>query len=341
MAMKFDSPLYTVDRDMIAARVKHLEAAGFSGCVSYDASHEPFIPLALATILAPNLDIQTGVAIAFGRTPLLVAQSAWTLQKLSGGKFLLGLGSQIKPHIERRFSMPWSKPTARMKEFVLAMHAIFDSYGGKPLRFEGEFYRHTLMPAPMNPGPVPFGPPPIILAAVGAPMLKIAGAVADGLVVHPFTTEAFLRDVTLPTVNAARAEAGRSDNKFAIHIQAMIACGRDEKELAGARAMIRNHIGFYASTPAYKVVLEKAGLGDLQPQLQQMTREGKWGEMMNLIPETLVDQVAAVGNPDDVAATLHRRYGQLADRILLASTVPMNPEIETAIIAAYRKREAS
>src|SRR5215813_12775531 len=203
--------------DEIEGRARALEAEGYDGAATAETSHDPFFPLLLAAQATERLELATGVAIAFARTPMTMASIANDLQLASKGRFFLGLGSQIKPHIERRFSMPWSHPAARMREYILAMRAIWASWSdGTKLDFRGDFYTHTLMTPFFSPGPNPFGPPKVYLAAVGELMTEVGGEVADGVIIHGFTTERYVKEVTLPAIERGLAKAGRSRSSFEI-----------------------------------------------------------------------------------------------------------------------------
>jgi probable F420-dependent oxidoreductase len=336
--MKIDAGLLVTDMKQIPARVRELEESGFDGCFTFEGPHEPFMPLVLAAEHS-KLDIGTGLAIAFARTPMTVAHLAHDLQQLSGGRFWLGLGSQIKAHIEARYSMPWSKPVPRMKEFVRALRAIFASWNSNErLDFRGEFYTHTLMPPLFNPGPAKGGAPPIYLGGVGPKMTQAIGEVADGMLVHPFHTERSLEDVTLPSLQGGLARAGRARSDLALCVQAMVATGDDEEGFDRARTMTRYQIAFYASTPAYRSVLEAEGCGDLQPELRRLTKEGRWHEMAPLIGDDLLSRIAAVGTPREVGEILHARYGRLAQRLAIASPFPLTQQCASQIIGDLRMR---
>ncbi len=336
--MKIDAGLLVTDMKQIPRRVGELEEAGFDGCLTFEGPHEPFMPLALAAEHS-KLDIGTGVAIAFARTPMTVANIAHDLQHFSGGRLWLGLGSQIKPHIEARYSMPWSKPVDRMKEFVRALRAIFACWGSNErLSFRGEFYTHTLMPPLFNPGPANGGPPPIYLGAVGPKMTAAAGEVADGLLIHPFHTARSIGEVTIPNLEKGLKASGRTLSDFALCAQTIIVTGEDEPGIENARTMARNQIAFYASTPAYRGVLEVEGRGELQGELRQLTKEGRWHDMAALVDDDLLGAIATVGTPSEVAEILHRRYGSLATRLAFASPFPIPQACASEIIADLRRR---
>src|SRR5947208_16473597 len=221
---------------------------------------------------------------------MTLANVGYDLQLYSQGRFRFGLGSQIKAHITKRFSMPWSHPAARMRELILAMRAIWNSWNeGTKLDFRGDFYSHTLMTPFFNPGPNPYGTPKVFLAAVSERMTEVAGEVCDGLLAHGFTTEAYLREVTLPALERGLAKAGKTRNQFEISCPTFVITGTSEKEMAAADQGVRQQIAFYASTPAYKTVLDKHGWGDLQPELNRLSKQGEWVEMGRLIDDDVTD----------------------------------------------------
>jgi probable F420-dependent oxidoreductase len=313
--MKVDGSL-TDDLGAIPARARQLEAGGFDGAFTFEGPHDPFLPVVLAAEHTERLELHTAIAVAFARSPMTLAQTAYDLQLASDGRFVLGLGSQIRPHVEKRFSMPWSRPAARMRELALAIRAIWACWHeGEPLRFEGDFYRHTLMTPFFNPGPNQFGPPRLWLAGVGPAMTEVAGEVADGFLVHPFSTERFLREVTLPALERGFQRSGRSRDEFEISFPLMILTGESEADLAAAEEGARRQLAFYGSTPAYRRVLDVHGWGDLQPELNRLSKQGRWGDMGRLIEPELVDVFTVRGTPEEIAPRVLARYGDLVDRI--------------------------
>ncbi|MEM7135922.1 MAG: TIGR03617 family F420-dependent LLM class oxidoreductase [Myxococcota bacterium] len=338
--MKIDAGLLAADIGQVTQNARELEEAGFDGCFTFEGPHEPFMSLLLAAEHT-GLEIGTGLAVAFARTPMTVANIAHDLQHLSQGRFWLGLGSQIKPHIEARYSMPWGKPVTRMKEFVGALRAIWGAWNrGEKLNFRGEYYTHTLMPPIFNPGPARGGPPPIILGGVGPKMTEAAGEVADGLLLHPFHSVRSLAEVTVPAVERGLTRSGRSLAEFVLSAQVIIVTGRNDEEHARALAMARNQVAFYASTPAYRSVLEAEDRGELQPALRQMTKEGRWGDMAAAIDDDLLERIAVVGTPKECAAIIGQRYRSLASRLAFASPFPIPAECSAAIIGAIRQDDA-
>jgi len=246
--------------DDVGAEARELELAGYDGAWSAETGHDPLLIVAGAATATTTLELGTGIVVAFARSPMITATMANDVQLLSRGRLLLGLGSQIKPHIEKRYSMPWSHPAPRMREYVLAMRAIWACWNeGAALNFRGEYYRLTLMSPFFNPGPNPYGAPKVYLAAVGELMTEVAGEVADGLLVHPFTTERYIREVTLPALERGLAKSGRDTKDFPISFSGLVATGDTDEELADATRKVRGQIAFYGSTPAYRGVLELHG----------------------------------------------------------------------------------
>ena len=299
----------------VAEEARAGEALGYDGLWVAEVANDPFLPLVLAAEHTRRATLGTSIAVAFARNPMTVAMVANDLQRLSGGRFVLGLGSQIKPHITKRFSMPWSRPAARMREFVLAVRAIFAAWNEQaPLRFDGEFYTHTLMTPFFAQTPVPQGPPPIFLAAVGPAMTKVAGEVADGLFIHPFTTRRYLEQVTVPGITAALEAAGRPRDTFTVSLPGLVVTGRDEHEMAAARDAVRLQLAFYASTPAYRPVLAAHGWEEVQDELNALSKQGEWAAMPALIDDEMLASLAIVAEPQDLAPAIQQRYGDVVDR---------------------------
>ncbi|HSR24671.1 MAG TPA: TIGR03617 family F420-dependent LLM class oxidoreductase, partial [Candidatus Eisenbacteria bacterium] len=287
--MKLDGGLFA-DLDAVAARARALEDLGYDGAVSVETSHDPFLPLALAAEHTSRVELMTGVAIALARSPMTVANTAYDLQVLSKGRMILGLGSQIQPHIEKRFSMPWSAPAPRMREFILALRAIWHSWGtGERLSFRGDHYTHTLMTPFFSPRPSPYGPPRVFLGALGDRMCEVGGEVADGVLLHPFTTGRYVRERALPAVQRGLARAGRPRQGFELALTPFVATGADEEKVRESLAGVRQQIAFYGSTPAYRKVLELHGWGDVQDELNMLSKRGRWSEMAGLISPEMLD----------------------------------------------------
>ena len=317
-----------------------LEAAGYSGAWTLEGPHDPFLPLAVAAADTDKIELGTAIAVAFARNPMLLANIGWDLQTLSRGRFVLGLGSQIKPHITKRFSMEWSRPAARMREMVQAVRAIWDTWqNGTPLRFQGEFYRHTLMTPMFHPKASDlgdFGPPPIYLAGVGPLMTEVAGEVCDGFLCHPFTTEKYLREVTLPALERGRAATGAPMDGYEIAGPSFVVTGETDEEIESSKAFTRRQIAFYGSTPAYRPVLEVHGWGDLQNDLNTLSKRGQWVEMGNLIDDEVLNTFAVVAPPEGIAPELGRRYGDVISRISFYVAVQGDPDRWQAVMAAIK-----
>lgn len=302
--------------DRAAASAAELERRGYDGVMAAETSHDPFLPLLLAAQDTERVDLVTSIAVAFARSPMTLAQTAWDLQAASHGRFVLGLGSQIRAHITRRFSMPWSHPAPRMREMILAIRAIWACWNeGTKLDFRGDFYTHTLMTPFFNPGRNPHGDARIFLAGVGELMTEVAGEVADGFICHGFTTRRYVDEVTLPALEKGRAKAGRSMDGFELSGPMFVVTGRDEAEMAAATKGVRGQIAFYGSTPAYRKVLDLHGWGDLQDELNRMSKEGRWGEMGELIDDEILATFAVVAPLDEVAAGLRDRWGDVLGRL--------------------------
>ena len=298
-----------------------LESMGYQGGWTAELDHDPFLPLVPAIDHTDQLQLGTGIAVAFARSPMTVANIAWDLQQHSQGRFILGLGTQIRPHITKRFSMPWAAPVAQMREFIGALHAIWDSWeSDTPLKFKGEHYRHTLMTPMFNPGPCEHGRPPIFLAAVGPKMTELAGEAADGWFSHGFTTEAYLKEISLPAFLSGVDKSGRERSAVEISIPAMSVMGHTEAELEAAAVGTRQQIAFYGSTPAYRAVLEHHGWGDLQSQLNTLSKAGEWVKMGELITDDILHTFAAVGTPVEVADELWKRFAGAVDRLSFYAT---------------------
>ncbi len=326
--MKVDGALEATKLLDVPRVAQQLEAFGYDGTFTFEGPHDPFFPLLLAAEHTERLTLTTAIAIAFARNPMTLAQLAYDLQLASNGRMELGLGTQIQPHITKRFSMPWSQPAARMREMVLAIRAIWASWhDGARLDFRGEFYTHTLMTPMFNPGPSPFGVPRILVAGVGPRMTEVAGEVADGFMVHPFTTPEFLRRVTLPAIERGLAAAGRSRADFEISLPAMVAVADTDEGLVRAREAFKTRIAFYGSTPAYRIVLETHGWGELQPELNRLTKANEWAAMPALVTDEIVDTFVVCARTDELAARLTERFGGLVDR--LAVNPPKNIDAST------------
>ncbi len=337
--MKVDAPLLDQSLDSVGESARRLEQLGcYDGAFTFEGPHDPFFPLVLAAKATDRLELCTAIAVAFARSPMLLANIGYDLQQLSRGRFILGLGSQIRPHIQKRFSMPWSKPAERMRELVLAIREIWRCWNeGGRLDFRGEFYTHTLMTPFFNPGANPFGNARIFLAGVGPRMTEVAGEVADGFFTHPFHTAESLRDTTLPALDRGLAKSGRSRKDLEISYQVMIASGENDEEQERARTAVKTQIAFYASTPAYRGVLDSRGWGDLQPELNRLTKSGGWAEMADLIDDEILEAVAVCGTRDQIADGVRQRCAGFADRVSLVAPYAADSERWTEVARALHE----
>jgi probable F420-dependent oxidoreductase len=343
--MKVDGKLGAWRATGVIDEARRHEKAGYDALWSSESAHDPFLPLVLAAEHTERVSLGTAIAVAFARSPMQLAYTAHDLQAYSGGRFILGLGSQIKPHIQRRFSMPWSHPAARMREFIAGMRAIWSAWNdGTRLSFRGDFYQHTLMTPFFSPAPAPGGAPRVFLAAVGEAMTAVAGEAADGLLVHAFSTERYLREVTLPALDQGLARSGRSRADLEVSYLLMIATGHTEEEMARAVAGTRQQIAFYGSTPAYRGVLDLhgwAGLGDELNALSRSSRDDKWEAMGGLIDDNVLYAFAVVAEPASVAAEIQRRFGALIDRVSFYSPYETDIEAWDPILQGLKSPAAS
>jgi probable F420-dependent oxidoreductase len=340
--MKIDTSLRG-SFDAIGTEAAKLEAEGYDGLWVSETQHEPFMQCLQACQTTENAAVGTAIAIAFARTPMTLASAGYDLARYSKGRFVLGLGSQIKPHIERRFSMPWSHPAPRMRELIQGMRAIWAAWNdGEPLNFRGDFYTHTLMTPFFTPAAHEYGPPPVFLAGVGELMTEVAGEVADGFFIHPFTTRRYLDEVTLPALRRGREKAGHNLGEgwalgdFTVTGPAFVTVGRNEQEMAAAIAGTKQQIAFYASTPAYKGVLELHGWGDIQPELARMSKQGGWVQMADLIDDDLLNAFSVVGTPEEVGAALREKLGDVAQRVSFYAQYEIDPVVWGPVRDAIR-----
>jgi probable F420-dependent oxidoreductase len=335
MAMQVDTVLpftASIDTRQAAAAA---ESAGYAAVWTGEVKHDPFLALGLAAVATESIGLGTSIALAFARNPMSTAVQANDLQALSGGRLLLGLGSQIRAHITRRFGMPWSHPAPRMREYILAMRAIWDCWNeGTKLDFRGDFYTHTLMTPFFDPGPNPHGAPTVLLAGVGEVMTAVAGEVADGFLCHGFTTERYLREVTKPALE--RGRAGRGLAGYEVCGSPFVATGRTEQEMNDACRGVREQIAFYGSTPAYRPVLELHGWGELSDELHRLSLQGRWKEMGDAIDESVLNAFAVVAEPGAVAAELLRRYGDVMTRMTLYTPYALDPGDHAQIVSDLR-----
>lgn len=312
------------------------ERLGYDTAWMPEIKHDPFCSLTLAASRTERIKLGTAVSVAFARSPMLLATLANDLQLYSEGRFRLGIGSQVKAHITRRFSMPWSAPADRMREYILAMRAIWHAWStGDRLDFQGEYYTHTLMTPFFDPGPNPWGPPQVILAGVGNRMTQVAGMVADGFFVHGFTTERYLREVTMPALREGIRDADRSDaDEFEVHGAPFVVTGLDENSIAQCADTVRKRIAFYGSTPAYRTVLSLHGWDDLGAELTALSKQGNWDQMTRCIDDDVLNAFAVVGSPDELPQLIYRRFGDVLTSIRVQQPTSMNDEQWQPVLAA-------
>ena len=334
--MKIDGPFYAQLGDA-AAESRRLKTIGYDGIYTLEGSWDPFYPLVMAAEHAPGLHHATGIPVAFPRNPMHLAYQAWDLQKFSNGHFYLGLGSQIKAHIEKRFGIAFDPPASRMREYIQALKAIFDCWQhGSPMDFDGRFYKHTLMTPMFDPGPNPHGIPPVLLGALGPRMTEVAGEVADGLIVHPFNSMRFLENNAMPAVLRGLEKSGRQRTDFILQINAIVITGETEEAISAATESVKGLLGFYASTPAYRPPMEAVGYEDLQPELNALSKQGKWDALGSFIDDDFLEHFTTRGAPSEIAAKLKDKYGQYADRLAIYAPYAAPDDMWRKIIAELK-----
>jgi probable F420-dependent oxidoreductase len=323
----------------VTSTARTLQRRGYDGCWSAEINHDPFLPLVLAAEHTTDIELGTSIAVAFARNPMTVAHVAWDLQAYSGGRFILGLGSQVQAHIEKRFSMPWSRPAKRMREFVLALQAIWGTWqDGTRLSFEGDFYTHKLMTPMFTPEPLAGRPPKVFLAGVGDLMTEVCGEVADGMLAHAFTTKRYFEEVTTPALLRGMERGGRSRDDFELSAPIFVVTGRDAAEIAAGATATRKHIAFYGSTPAYGKVLELHGWGDLHTELHRLSRVGEWDTMGTLIDDEVLEEFAVVAPIEELAGKIRQRCDGVIDRVLIG--FPSATPEDTVIAVVQELRES-
>jgi probable F420-dependent oxidoreductase len=320
MTITIDTTLDGIALGDVGAAAQRAEAAGAAAAWIGEVNSDPFLPMLLAAEHTERLQVGTSVAIAFARSPMTVAMTAYDLQRASHGRFVLGLGTQVKGHVTRRFSMPWSAPAARMREYVQALHAIWASWEDESrLDFAGEFYTHTLMTPMFRPPRHGYGRPEVMVAGVGERLVHVAGEVGDGLFVHPFSTPDYVRAHILPGFEAGLAASGRGRSAATLACALLTATGGTDEQVDAAAADARRQLAFYASTAAYRPVLAAHGWEDLQPRLAELVKSGRWAELAAVLPDEVLTTFALVGRPDEVAAQLLERWDGVLDRASLVA----------------------
>ncbi len=314
-----------------------LEEIGYDGAFSFEAKHDPFLSLAVAAEHTHTMRLGTAIAVAFARSPMSLAYIGHDLQSITAGRFVLGLGSQVRPHIENRFSAPWSQPARRMREIVRAVRAIWSSWEtGAPLDFQGDFYRHTLMIPAFDPGPQPYGLPPIFTAGFGPRMIEVAGEVADGFIAHPFNSRRSLLELALPALERGLAKSGRGREEIEVMCATLIVTADDEKGLERSKAAARQQLAFYGSTPAYRSSLDCEGWGGLHGELNRLSKQGRWDEMAGLIEDDLLEAIAVVGPRSEIDAALRRRLAGIADSVSLTHNRAPDPGHWRDLVASLK-----
>lgn len=329
------------DLNSVPKIARAIEEAGYDGVATQENRHNPFLSLAVAATSTSNLDIATSVAIAFARSPMATANIGWDLQKASGGRFVLGLGSQVKGHNVRRFSVPWSPPAPRMREYVESLRAIWRTWKtGEPLAYEGEHYQFSLMTPNFTPAPMDIPAPPVTISAVGPATLRVAGSVCDGVQLHGFCTRKYLEDTVMPILDEAREKSGRARENFQISGGGFIATGPDDESVQKMVEWIRYRVGFYGSTRAYWPVFEAHGLEDLGHKLNHMSKTNQWDKMTAEVSDDVVRLFAAVGRYDELEAAVEERFGGIADVVSASASVD-RPETLPPDVVQDLKRVSS
>jgi probable F420-dependent oxidoreductase len=337
--MRIATTVPTQDPRTAADVLADLEPIGYDTGFSFESKHDPFLPLALAASRTGSMRLGTAVAIGFARNPMVLANVGYDLQLITEGRFVLGLGSQVRPHIEKRFSEPWSRPAARMRELVSAIRAIWARWEGTAdLRFDGEFYRHTLMTPAFDPGPNRFGPPPIFLGGFGPRMIRVAGEVADGLIVHPFNTRRSLEDLVVPALAEGRAAGPLAGHPVELVWVTMVVTWTTDAEHEHAWRSVKEQLAFYGSTPAYAPVLELHGFGALHADLNALAKVGRWDDMADLVPDELVTEIAVTGPRDQIAAAILERTTGITESISLVNNRNPDPANFADVVADLRRR---
>ncbi len=342
--MKLDTQTSDYDLNNAGANAVRFEAMGFDAVWTFEAAHDPFMALGVAAISTKRLEIGTNISVAFGRSPFAMAQVAWDLQHSSRGRFHLGLGTQVRAHIERRFSMPFDHPARRVADYIRCVRAIWDTFqtDAKP-DYRGEFYQFRLMNPFFNPGPIEHPKIPIYLAGVNPLMCRTAGEVADGFHVHPMNSAGFLRDVVRPAIAEGATKGGRNADDVALYAPIFAVTGEDQREWDKAEREVRRQISFYASTPNYRVLLEYYGLEALGKELSAKARRGEWQDMPKHIPDSLMEEVAVIGTSAEIPGKLAERYRGLLDRVSLYFPIPARDSTEkwTQFAEAFRAADGA
>lgn len=321
------------DLRKVKAAAQSVERDGYDIITTMENKHDPFLPLAVAAVETEKVELATAIAISFSRSPMVAANLGWDLNEASRGRFVLGLGTQVKAHNERRFSVPWTPPAPRMREYILGLKAIWRSWRhGEKLSFEGEHYRFTLMPPYFVPESLGLRLPPVTLAAVGPAMLRVAGETADGVRLHPFCTPKYLDDTVMPEIKRGMARSGRERESFEITGGGFIATGPDDATVTERREWVRYRVGFYGSTPAYYPVLEAHGLQDLGLKLNRMTKEGAWDKLQDVITDEVLELFVVAGRHDELQGLVEKRFGAVSDAVYASANSAMPADLPPDLI---------
>ncbi len=337
--MKVDTGLPT-DLSLVPEAARRAEALGYDGAFTAETGHDPFLAHAIAAEHTERIQLGTAVAIAFPRSPMAVAQIAWDLQKASGGRFHVGLGTQVKGHVVRRYGMTWSPPGPRLREYILMMRAVWDSWqnGTRP-EFEGEHYRYTLMTPFFNPGPLDQPNIPIHISAIIPYNCRLVGELCDGIKLHPFNTGKYMDEVILPNIEKGAKKAGRDPKEIEICGLGFVITGRNEEEVERAKAPVRQQLAFYASTRSYRPVLDIHGWGDLNQELHVLSIQGKWQEMATKITDDMLEEFAVFGTHEEIAKKIKEKCEGVIDRVAFA--IPTrSPEDEERLKEMIRELQA-
>jgi probable F420-dependent oxidoreductase len=322
----------------VAAAAKKAEDTGYDVLVTMENKHDPFLALGVAAVATEKIGLGTAVAIAFARSPMVVANASWDLQNTSGGRFVLGLGPQIRPHNEKRFSVPWSPPVPRLREYVRSLRAIWRSWEtGERLRFEGKYYTFTLMTPDFTPPSASQPSVPITIAAVGEHSLRLSGEVCDGVRLHPFCTRAYLQDIAMKRIDEGMAKSGRSRETFEITGGGFLASGSTDEEVHNAAEWIRYRVAFYGSTPSYWPVLEHHGYGDLGRKLNRMTKQGQWDKIAAEVSDDVLNLFACIGRHDEIKGIIEKRFGGLADAIYANTSSEIHSSLPLDLLQDIKK----
>jgi probable F420-dependent oxidoreductase len=314
--MKFDVTIFPDKLNNELDIARHVEQFGFNGLWTAETAHDPFLPLALAASVTNRIELGTAIAVAFPRSPMVVAQTAWDLTAQSNGRFILGLGTQVKAHITKRFSTEWAAPAPRLRDYIQALRAIWNTWQtGAPLRYQGEYYRFSLMTPFFNPGPLPTPTVPIYIAGVNEVLCRLGGELCQGFHVHAFHTPRYLKEVIIPNIETGAQKAGRSRADVALTCAIFVVSGRNAEEQQNNAIAAKSQIAFYASTPSYESVMNLHGWQEVAARLNTMSREGRWTEMWQEISDDMLQQFAVVAPPGELAYAVKERYEGLLDRV--------------------------